>query len=101
MSSEAQAILARAQARGQARAHSAPRPDYKAAKPILARQKGALTRAVNSKDTDKVILACTKAVREWSEPPFDGAWPDHWSDWQRALDDALPPSARVRLEDLD
>jgi hypothetical protein len=101
MSSEAQAILARAQERSADRANSAPKPDYKACKPIFARQKGALTRAVNSKDPEKVILTCTKTVREWSKPPFDGAWPDHWSHWQRALDDVLPLSAQVRLQDLD
>jgi hypothetical protein len=27
-------------------------------------------------------------------------WPDDWTTWQRALDDALPWNAGVELEDL-
>jgi hypothetical protein len=101
MTTEVDEILARARERGHQRAANSPKPDYRAARPVFARQKAALTRAVNSKDPEKVILACRKVVDEWSKPPFDGAWPDDWSRWQRALDDVLPWSASVRLEDLD
>lgn len=63
--------------------------DYDEANKRFRQQKAALTRAVNSKDPARVKATVKKAVREWSEPPFDGAWPDDWSRWQRALDDAL------------
>lgn len=74
--------------------------DYRAANAKFRQQKAALTRAMNSGDPNKVVLACAKAKREWGEAPFNGAWPDDWSRWQRALDDALPWHQRVRLEDL-
>jgi hypothetical protein len=57
-------------------------------------QKAALTRAVKSKDKDKLIAACHKAVREWNAV---GYWPDDWSRWQRALYDA---NVFAALEDL-
>lgn len=60
--------------------------------------KAALTRAIKSGDPDKVWMACDKAVRAWEEW---GAWPDDWSRWQRALDDACGyPNRAPRLEDL-
>ena len=59
-------------------------------------QKAALTRAVRSGDREKVLAACTKAVREWSQ----SYWPDGWCRWQRALDDAYPVFAAPQLEDL-
>jgi hypothetical protein len=98
--SEAQDILTRARERSDARAAATPRIDYKAANEAFRKQKSALTRAINSGDPDKVVLACRKAVREWGEPPFSGAWPDDWSRWQRALDDALPWNQHVELGDL-
>lgn len=101
MSSEVQTILDRARERGDQRAAAAPKPDYQACRPLFARQKAALTRAVKSKDPERVILACRDAVRAWAAPPFNGAWPDDWSRWQRALDDVLPWTASVLLEDLD
>ena len=64
---------------------------------IFPKQKAALTRAVNSGDREKVVLACAKVVKEWDEI---GCWPDDWSRWQRALDDALPVFEGPRLEDL-
>jgi len=48
------------------------------------RQKSRLTRAVNSGDPVKVLSAVEKTVTEWE----DKAWPDDWSRWFRALDDA-------------
>jgi hypothetical protein len=61
-------------------------------------QKAALTRAVNSKDPEKVKAACKKAVDEWNAD-FPG-WPDDWARWQRALDDALGWEYNMALEDL-
>jgi hypothetical protein len=60
-------------------------------------QKAALTRAVNSKDPNQVVLTCKKTVDKWNEW---GAWPDDWARWQRALDDALGYGNTLRLEDL-
>lgn len=96
----AREILDRAHARSDARMAAYTPPDYKGVNREFKRQKAALTRAVNSGDPEKVVLACTKAVREWREAPFNGAWPDDWSRWQRALDDALPFRQRIELEDL-
>jgi hypothetical protein len=47
--------------------------------------KAELTRAVNSGNYDKVLNACTHAVKVWE---VAGAWPDNWNTWQRALYDA-------------
>ena len=60
--------------------------------------KSALTRS-QKRGYDAVKAACTLAVREWEQV---GAWPDNWSNWQRALDDAACIERRpmVRLEDL-
>jgi hypothetical protein len=70
--------------------------DYARMKKLYPQQKAALTRA--GKDPDKVLAACQKAVREWNEI---GAWPDEWSRWQRALDDARGwQRPHVSLEDL-
>lgn len=74
--------------------------NYTAANAAFRKQKGALTRAVNSGDPEKVRAACAKAVREWGETPFDGAWPDDWARWQRALDATLPVFTAPRLEEL-
>lgn len=63
--------------------------DYQAVQAKFRSQKAALTRAVNSEDPGKVRAACQKAVREWGAAPFNGAWPDDWARWQRALDDAF------------
>lgn len=62
------------------------------------RQKGALTRAINSKDPHKVIAACVKVTDEWAGK----AWPDDWHRWNIALSDAcltlrIP---QTHLEDL-
>lgn len=65
--------------------------DYARMSKVHPKQKAALTRAVNSKDPDKVLAACRKAVQEWDEI---GAWPDDWHRWQGALWD-------VGLYDVD
>lgn len=100
MTQEAEMILAKARENATARAAAYTPPDYAGVAKAFRQQKAALTRAVNSGDSDKIVVAVTKAVREWGEAPFNGAWPDDWSRWQRALDDALGPFASPRLEDL-
>lgn len=57
-------------------------------------QKAALTRAINSKDPERVRRACIAAVTEWEAIGF---WPDDWSKWQRALDDA---GFQISLDEL-
>ena len=100
MTGSAQQIVQRAEARAAHTHRHNPKPDYQAANKAGAHQKAALTRAVNTKDPNKVIFACHKTVNEWSRPPFDGAWPDDWSRWQRVLDDVLHWPQRILLEDL-
>lgn len=56
-----------------------------------AAQKAALTRAIRSGSLEKVENACRKAVAEWNAA--GGYWPDDWSRWQRALDDAWTHAA--------
>jgi len=48
------------------------------------RQKAALTRAINSGDPLKVLDTVEKTLKEW----HGKAWPDDWSRWLRALEDA-------------
>ena len=50
-------------------------------------QKSALTRAINSRDPEKVIAAATKAVKEWEGWSY--GWPDNWHRWNIALSDAF------------
>jgi hypothetical protein len=71
--------------------------DYDRMRRVRRGQKTALTRAVNSGQPERVMAACRKAVNEWNEI---GAWPDDWSNWQRALDDAVGWHATVLLESL-
>ena len=65
----------------------------------ISKQRAALTRAVKTGNREKIRAACRQAVAEWNAP---GAyWPDDWSSWQRALDDAYPVfDPAPRLEDL-
>lgn len=58
--------------------------DYAKANREYRLQRTALTRAVNSGDPAKVVAAVEKALREWEGQP----WPDEWSRWRNALDDA-------------
>jgi hypothetical protein len=75
-----------------------PKPiDYARMREVWPKQKGALTRAVKSGDPERVAKVCRDAVRVWDEV---GAWPDDWSLFQRALDDALPWNVRIDLRDL-
>lgn len=85
-----------------ARARAAARPeprriDYERMNRERRAQKAALTRATRSGDPEKVAVVCKAAVAAWDEC---GAWPDDWSNWQRALDDVLPWHAHVALRDL-
>lgn len=97
MTETAAEIMQRARAREAAREAAYVPIDYDRMNKIGPQQKAALTRAIKSGDRDKLIETCAKAVREWDEI---GAWPDHWSRWQRALDDAFPVFQGPRLEDL-
>lgn len=65
-------------------------------------QKARLTRAKNSGDPLAVLAAVERTLDEWSGK----VWPDDWSRWARALDDAYYAFAQldytVRLtEDAD
>jgi len=71
--------------------------DYARMQKRYPQQKAALTRAVKSGRPEKVRDACIAAKREWDDI---GAWPDDWSRWQRALDDAMGWRAGIHLEDL-
>lgn len=59
-------------------------PDYDAMKKELPKLRAALTRAKNSKDNKKVIAAVNAAFARFEVIGY----PDQWSDWQRAKDDA-------------
>lgn len=58
--------------------------DYALAKVEGPKLKAELTRA-EKKGFAAVLVACKHAVSRWE---VWGAWPDAWSNWQRALDDA-------------
>jgi hypothetical protein len=58
--------------------------DYALAKQEGPKLKAALTRA-EKKGYGAVLTACKNAVTRWT---LWGAWPDDWSRWQSALDDA-------------
>jgi hypothetical protein len=94
--SEAEEIIAEALKRQEQQAAARVRPDYDALNKMVRRQRGALTRARNSGDPEKVIVACRDAVREWDAP--GAMWPDDWATWNNALLEAT--DYRVRLEDL-
>lgn len=81
--------------RAESRPHA--RIDYARMNDIRRTQRASLTRAVNSGDADKIARVCKAAVAEWNEI---GAWPDDWSKWQRALNDALPWFRSVDIADL-
>lgn len=71
--------------------------DYERMSRVYPKQKAALTRA-KKKGFDAVREECRKAVREWDAI---GAWPDNWSAWQRALDDAAIKEHRAPRITLD
>ncbi len=99
MDAAAAEILAAARQRAAARAAARTTPvDYAALNEMVRRQRRALTRAVNSGDSSRVIVTVRDTVAEWNRPGV--MWPDDWSRWQSALDDALPWNGRVELRDL-
>ena len=59
--------------------------DYTRANKMHRVMKSKLTRAINSKNPDKVRDACVAALAEWK---LWGAWPDDWHRWNIALSDA-------------
>lgn len=95
---DARRLILKAQRREELRAVATQPVDYDQLNKMVRRQRAALTRAVNSGERDKVILAAAKAVREWNQPGC--MWPDDWSRWQRAVDDVLPLHQQIRIEDL-
>lgn len=46
--------------------------------------KSRLTRVVNAGDPDKIIAECNSALAIFEDKGF----PDNWSNWERARDDA-------------
>jgi hypothetical protein len=63
------------------------------------RQKSALTRAINSGDPEKVLRTVEKTVKE--EWAGNTAWPDDWSRWRNALEDASQKARRQALDLYD
>lgn len=54
-------------------------------------QKAGLTKAIKSGDPRRVEYECRRVVQfDWIESnPHSPHWPDDWSTWVRALEDAL------------
>ena len=73
------------------------RIDYDRMQQVWSKQKRALAAAVRSGDANRIAAVCVDAVQVWDEI---GAWPDDWSHFQRALDDALPWHSQITLTDL-
>lgn len=46
--------------------------------------KSNLTRAINSKDNDRIIKTCNEALAIFEAKGY----PDSWSNWERAKEDA-------------
>ena len=85
-----------------ARAREAARPqprmiDYARMSRVRPGQKAALTRAVKTRDAERIAEVCKAAVAEWNAI---GAWPDDWHRWQAALNDALPWNTQIEIGDL-
>ena len=73
------------------------RTNYDRMKRVFPSQKAALTRAIKTRDPEQIARVTKAAIAEWNEI---GAWPDDWSRWQRALDDALPWNRRIDIGEL-
>jgi cell shape-determining protein MreC len=67
----------------QARQAAAPKREY-LSKEEYAQLKSALTSAKKSGDGSKVLAVVEHAVKRFNET----IWPDDWSSWRIALDDA-------------
>ena len=90
-------LIDEAIARSERRAALTRPIDYDRIKREMPKLKAALTRAVKTGDPEKVAAECVRAMTVWDEV---GAWPDHWNEWQIALDSVLPWHRRVDLRDL-
>lgn len=55
-----------------------------------------LTRAKNSGDPRKVVIAADAALKRFEEI----GWPDCWSDFQRARDDAQIEICYIQREEM-
>ena len=73
------------------------RIDYDRMQQVWPKQKRALATAARTGDVNRIAGVCVDTVQVWDEI---GAWPDDWSLFQRALDDALPWNQQIRLQDL-
>lgn len=91
-------LVEAAMQRADRRAAATPTVDYDALNCMVKRQRAALTRAKNGGDLDKLVRTIKAAVDEWNAP--GSMWPDDWSRWQIALDDALPFHDHVDISDL-
>ena len=60
------------------------------------KQKAALTRAINSGDPRKVLATVEKTLAAWRT----SVWPDDWSRWRNALDDAAT-AAKYKHDDWE
>lgn len=83
-----------------ARQAARPEPrriDYDRMNRVHPGQKAALTRAVKTRDPERIAMVCKAAVVEWNAI---GAWPDDWHRWQAALNDSLHWSQSIDLADL-
>ena len=62
-------------------------------------QKAALTRAIRSGDKEQVLAECQRVIdRDWTAgSPHTPYWPDSWSRWQRALEDAYSPEPAPKV----
>jgi hypothetical protein len=77
----------------QARQAAQPPREY-LPKGEYAKLKSALTKATNSGDGRKVLAAVEHAVDRFNET----MWPDNWSSWRIALEDA---ASKARYQDKD
>ena len=59
--------------------------DYQELNRMVRRHKAALTRARNSGDPRRVVVACRDAVLDFNTT----MWPDNWPLWQNALQEAI------------
>lgn len=72
--------------------------DYALLNKMVRRHKSALTRAKNSGDPQKVIVACERARDDFNT----NMWPDAWPTWNIAYRDAQEAAGVhwTRVEDL-
>jgi len=84
-----------------ARQNARPAPvktDYAKLNAIVKQQRRQLAAAVRKGDVENLAAVIKSHVARWNEP--DMIWPDDWSAWQRALDDALPWHQHIDIGEL-